>query len=61
MDIVETIQTGGRRYQDGLTLDYRDWPVLIKDVGQRGCGLPRAHELTCVLVPSVSAVQLPSK
>ena len=32
MDIVETIQTGGRRYQEGLTLDYRDWPALIKDV-----------------------------
>lgn len=32
MDIVETIQTGGRRYHDGLTLDYRDWPALIKDV-----------------------------
>lgn len=32
MEIVETIQTGDRRYQDGLTLDYRDWPVLIKDL-----------------------------
>jgi hypothetical protein len=32
MDIVETIQAGSRRYQDGLTLDYRDWPVLIKDI-----------------------------
>lgn len=32
MDIVETIRTGGRRYQDGLTLDYCDWPTLIKDV-----------------------------
>lgn len=32
MDIVETIETGGRRYHDGLTLDYRDWPALIKDV-----------------------------
>ena len=32
MDIVETIQTGGRRYHDGLTLDYRDWPTLIKDL-----------------------------
>jgi hypothetical protein len=32
MDIVETVQTGARRYHDGLTLDYRDWPALIKDV-----------------------------
>lgn len=32
MDIIETIQTGVRRYQNGLTLDYRDWPALIKDV-----------------------------
>lgn len=32
MDIIETIQTGARRYQNGLTLDYRDWPTLIKDV-----------------------------
>ena len=32
VDIVETIQAGGRRYHDGLTLDYRDWPTLIKDV-----------------------------
>lgn len=32
MTIAETIRDGGRRYQDGLTLDYRDWPALIKDV-----------------------------
>lgn len=32
MDIVETVKTGGRRYHDGLTLDYRDWPTLIEDV-----------------------------
>jgi hypothetical protein len=32
MTIVETIRAGRRSYQDGLTLDYRDWPVLIKDV-----------------------------
>lgn len=32
MEIVDTIQTGDRRYHHGLTLDYRDWPVLIKDL-----------------------------
>lgn len=32
MEISQTIQTGERRYQDQLTLDYRDWPVLIKDL-----------------------------
>lgn len=32
MDIIEPIQTGTRRYQNGLTLDYRDWPALIRDV-----------------------------
>lgn len=32
MDIEDTIQTGKRRYQTGLTIDYRDWPALIKDV-----------------------------
>ena len=32
MDVVETIQTGRRGYTGGLTLDYRDWPALIKDV-----------------------------
>lgn len=32
MEIIYTIQSGGRNYQDGLTLDYRDWPALIKDV-----------------------------
>ena len=32
MDIVETVRTGVRCYQDGFTLDYRDWPALIKDV-----------------------------
>ena len=32
MDVVETVRTGDRRYQDGFTLDYSDWPALIKDV-----------------------------
>jgi hypothetical protein len=32
MNIVETVRSGARRYQDGLTMDYRDWPTLIKDV-----------------------------
>lgn len=32
MKIVETVRSGARRYQDGLTMDYRDWPTLIKDV-----------------------------
>ena len=32
MNVVETVRTGVRGYQDGLTLDYRDWPALIKDV-----------------------------
>lgn len=32
MTIVETIRTGRRRYQDGFTVDYRDWPALIKDI-----------------------------
>ena len=32
MDVVETVRTGDRRYQDGFTLDYRDWPALIKDI-----------------------------
>ena len=32
MNVVETVRTGVRGYQDGFTLDYRDWPALIKDV-----------------------------
>ena len=32
MDVVETVRTGDRRYQDGFTLDYRYWPALITDV-----------------------------
>lgn len=32
MDIVQTIENGSRRYQNALTLDYRDFPSLIKDV-----------------------------
>lgn len=32
MDVIETIQTGRRGYSQGFTLDYRDWPALIKDV-----------------------------
>lgn len=32
MDIVQTIENGSRRCQNALTLDYRDFPSLIKDV-----------------------------
>lgn len=32
MEVVESIRTGSRRYESGLTLDYRDWPALIKDL-----------------------------
>ena len=32
MNIVETIRTGARRHHEGFTLDYRDWPALIKDL-----------------------------
>ncbi len=32
MKIVEMIRSGERRYQDVFTLDYRDWPTLIKDL-----------------------------
>lgn len=35
MEIVDTIQSGGRHCQDGLTPDYRDWPALITDVDRR--------------------------
>lgn len=31
MDIIQTIENGPRRYHDALTLDYRDFPALIKD------------------------------
>jgi hypothetical protein len=40
MEIVETVRTGDRRYQDGFTLDYRDWPALIKDVDRSAIVYP---------------------
>jgi hypothetical protein len=32
MEILETVQKGLRPYNQWLNLDYRDWPVLIKDI-----------------------------
>lgn len=32
MEIIETVQKGLRPYNQWLNLDYRDWPVLIKDI-----------------------------
>lgn len=32
MTILEPIRAGNRNYRNVFTLDYREWPVLIKDV-----------------------------
>ena len=32
MDIVQTIKSGKRRYEDALPLDYRDFPSRITDL-----------------------------
>jgi hypothetical protein len=32
MKIVEVVREGDRPYNEWLSLDYRDWPVLIKDL-----------------------------
>jgi len=39
-EFYQVAMTGVRGYQDGFTLDYRDWPALIKDVDRSATVYP---------------------